>query len=184
MWAGVSPVSPGADGGSRERSRPRRYFRTVVDSLAGAARADPSAEASSAVAAAAEEAAAAAATEAAAATTTATEAEAEAEERGCCQVCGERATIAAMGPCGHWFDFSHLRRDWARQARICAGTGLTPPTSTPGPGLTPPSVPGLGLTPPASAPGLGLTACGRYCVDCLHKWLEANRTYAPAPIPT
>ena len=39
----------------------------------------------------------------------------------------------------------HLRRDRAHPSHICAGTGLTPPTSAPG----------LGLTPATSAPGLG-----------------------------
>jgi hypothetical protein len=42
----------------------------------------------------------------------------------------------------------HLRRDWARPFHICTGTGLTPPTSAPGPGaplrllLAAPGLPG------------------------------------------
>jgi hypothetical protein len=58
----------------------------------------------------------------------------------------------------------HLRRDWAHPAHICAGTGLTPPTSAPG--LGPPRshlrrdwaaahpahiCAGTGLTPPNAA---------------------------------
>ena len=60
----------------------------------------------------------------------------------------------------------HLRQDWAHPARICTGTGLTPPTSVPG--LSSP-LPHLrrdwahpahictrtGLTRATSAPGLG-----------------------------
>ena len=50
----------------------------------------------------------------------------------------------------------HLRRDRAHPAHICTGTGLTLPTSAPGPGSPPCHVcTRTGHTPPTSAPGPG-----------------------------
>ena len=60
----------------------------------------------------------------------------------------------------------HLHRDRACPCHICAGTGLTPATSAPGPGSVLPHrrrdrahpahiCAGTGLTPPTSAPGPG-----------------------------
>jgi hypothetical protein len=60
----------------------------------------------------------------------------------------------------------HLRWDSAHRFHICAGTGLTPPTTAPGLGSPLPHLcrdwahpchicAGTGLAPPTSAPGLG-----------------------------
>ncbi len=44
---------------------------------------------------------------------------------------GQDKAVQGQGQ-GQGWSGAHLRRDWAHPAHICAGTGLTPPTSAPG----------------------------------------------------
>ena len=51
--------------------------------------------------------------------------------------CASDALVDIDGALGLGSPLPHLRRDWAHPCHICAGTGLSPATSAPGPGSMP-----------------------------------------------
>jgi hypothetical protein len=67
----------------------------------------------------------------------------------------------------------HLRRDWAHPAHICAGTGVTPPTSAPGPGSPRPHLRREGLGSPP------LTICMRPAALSAHAFGLGCKAFAP-----